>query len=96
MDGKDRLIAGHSVAHYPLLITVSNTVDAILDAWRGEARAFGAVTVFLELVIAATVGTRDPPRYAAMRLLAAEAEAEERERAGPALCSSRASASTPR
>ena len=55
MDGRDRLIAGHSVAHYPLLITVSNTMDAILDSWRGEARAFGAVTVFLELVIAAAM-----------------------------------------
>ena len=36
MDGKDRLIAGHSVAHYPLMITVSDTMDAILDSWRAR------------------------------------------------------------
>ena len=27
IDGMDRMIAGHSVAHYPLMITVSNTMD---------------------------------------------------------------------
>ena len=81
MDGKDRLIAGHSVAHYPLMITVSNTMDAILDTWREEARAFGAVTVFLELLIAATMGL-------AIRYLRSHAlleAAEERERGALAL-----------
>ena len=34
MDGKDRLVAGHDVAHYPLIISVSDTVDAILETWR--------------------------------------------------------------
>ena len=81
MDGKDRLIAGHSVTHYPLLITVSNTVDAILDGWRGEARAFGAGTIFLELVIAATVGLAI--RHARSHVLLEAAE--ERERATHAL-----------
>jgi diguanylate cyclase (GGDEF)-like protein len=56
IDGKDRMIAGHSVAHYPMMITVTNTMDAILGPWRAEARAFGAVTVILELLIAAAVG----------------------------------------
>ena len=56
IDGKDRLVAGHSVAHYPLMITVTDTMDTILDTWRGKVRAFGAVTIFLELLIAAAVG----------------------------------------
>ena len=56
IDGKDRMIAAHSVAHYPLMITVTNTMDEVLGPWREEARAFGSVTVFLGLLIAAAVG----------------------------------------
>jgi diguanylate cyclase (GGDEF)-like protein len=81
IDGKDRMIAGHSVAHYPLMITVSNTMDAILGSWRADARALGAVTVFLELVIAATVGLAI--HY--VRSHALLEAAEERERGARAL-----------
>jgi diguanylate cyclase (GGDEF)-like protein len=56
IDGKDRMIASHFVAHYPMIIAVTNTMDEILGPWRGEVRAFGAVTIFLELLIAAAVG----------------------------------------
>ena len=91
IDGKDRLIAGHSVAHYPLMITVTDTMDTVLDTWRGEARAFGAVTVFLELFIAVAVGL-------AIRHLRSHAlleAAEEARTCRPRLAAAGASASTP-
>jgi diguanylate cyclase (GGDEF)-like protein len=81
IDGKDRLVAGHSVAHYPLLISVSNSMDAILGVWRTLARTFGAVTIILELVIAVTV-------VLAIRHLRSHAlleAADERERGARAL-----------
>jgi diguanylate cyclase (GGDEF)-like protein len=83
LDGKDRLVAGHTVAHYPLIITASDTIDSILEAWRTEALAFGSVLVFLELILALMVllGVRHLLGYE--RLQAAEAAqmcAEERER----------------
>jgi diguanylate cyclase (GGDEF)-like protein len=88
LDGKDRLVAGHSVAQYPLIISVSNTIDAALEAWRGEARAFAMVTVFLELVIATTVvlAVRHLRGYEMLQAAeAAQARAEERERGALAL-----------
>ena len=55
LDNKERLVAGHTVAHYPLIVTASSTVDEVLEPWREEAAALGVVTVFLELVLAITV-----------------------------------------
>ena len=88
MDGKDRLVAAHSVAHYPLIVTVSNTIDSILEPWRNEARSFGTVMVFLELVIAMTVllAVRHLRGYEQLQAAeAAQARAEERERGAQAL-----------
>jgi diguanylate cyclase (GGDEF)-like protein len=83
LDGKDRLAAGHTVEHYPLLITASDTVDSILEVWRDEALAFGTVIGFLELVIAMTVllAVRHLRAYELLHVAeAARTCAEERER----------------
>jgi diguanylate cyclase (GGDEF)-like protein len=83
LDGEDRLVAGHTVAHYPAVISVSDTVDSILEAWRNEARAFGSVIGFLELVIAVTVllAVRHLRAYELLQVAeAARTCAEERER----------------
>jgi len=88
LDGKDRMAAGHSVGHYDLIITVSDTIDAILATWRNEARAFGAVTAFLELIIILTVvlAIRHLRSYEMLQAAeAARARAEERERGANAL-----------
>ncbi len=88
LDGKDRLVAAHTVGHYPLIISVSNTIDAALQTWRSEARAFGTVTGFLELVIAVTVvlAVRHLRGYEMLQAAeAAQARAEERERGVDAL-----------
>ena len=55
MDGKERLATSHGVAHYPLLVVVTDTIDAVLRQWRTEVRVFAGTTTLLELVIAATV-----------------------------------------
>jgi diguanylate cyclase (GGDEF)-like protein len=88
IDGKDRLVAAHTVARYPLIVTVSDTLDAILAAWRREARAFGTVTGLLELVIAMTIllAVRHLQSYERLQAAeAAQARAEERERGAQAL-----------
>ncbi len=37
VDGEDRLIAAHRIAHYPVVVVVTTTVAAALANWRGEA-----------------------------------------------------------
>jgi diguanylate cyclase (GGDEF)-like protein len=54
-DNKERLIAPRTVAHFPLMIAVSTTVDASLGAWFGEARVLAVITFLLELFIAGIV-----------------------------------------
>ena len=88
MDGKYRLIAVHSVAHYPLIITVTEKMASVLSGWRNEVMVFGGGTAFLELVVAAIVllGIRHVRGYETLQ--AAEAElaiARERERSALAL-----------
>ena len=51
LDGRSRLIAPQSLAHYPLVIAVTNTMDAILAVWRTQIRIFGGAALLLELVI---------------------------------------------
>jgi diguanylate cyclase (GGDEF)-like protein len=80
-DGKDRLIAPYALEHYPLLITATNTVAAVLAPWRAEARAFAGVSLLLELVIAGAVllGVRHLRGYEllqAAETAQAQAEAE--------------------
>ena len=55
IDGKDRLIVPHSMAHFPLIIAVSDTMKSILGPWREQMRVLIATTILLELAIAGTV-----------------------------------------
>jgi diguanylate cyclase (GGDEF)-like protein len=90
IDGADRLIAPHSVAHYPLVVTATNTVRAALVGWRHQAHVLGGGTVAMELIILAIVllGVRHLRGYelleaadaAKVKAEAALLIAEERER----------------
>ena len=83
LDGADRIVAARSVAHYPLIVTVSDTIGSILEDWSAEAKAFGVATGLLELVIVLTVvlAVRHLRSYERLQAAqAAQARAEERER----------------
>jgi diguanylate cyclase (GGDEF)-like protein len=87
-DGKDRLVVAHRVPHYPLLLAVSDTVEAVLSEWRREVVGFYSVTAILELVLAATIllGVRHLRSYELLEAAEmARARAEERERGAHAL-----------
>ena len=94
-DGKDRLIVPHAMAHFPFIVTVSDTMESILAAWGEDARMLSAATVLLEIVIAGTLLLAIRYQRGQARLQAAEtgraraetslAVAEERERAAHAL-----------
>ena len=55
IDGQERLIAPHSVAQFPLFISSSNTVQAVLAGWRIQARSLIGATALIELVVAGIV-----------------------------------------
>lgn len=80
MDGKDRLVAPHSLTHYPLIMAVSDTIDAVLGPWRAEVGVFGGGAVLLELVVAGIIvlgvrHLRGYERLAAANAARLEAEA---------------------
>jgi diguanylate cyclase (GGDEF)-like protein len=82
-DGKQRVIAPHSVAHYPMFISVTTTTEAALAGWWGQARSLIGATLVADLVLAAIVllGVRHVRSYE--KLQAAETElavTRERER----------------
>ena len=53
IDGLERLIAGQALAHYPMIVSVSATVQSILLPWRKQAiYLIGAATI-LEMVVMA-------------------------------------------
>jgi diguanylate cyclase (GGDEF)-like protein len=90
-DGQDRLIAAHRLSRYPLLVTTSTTVAAVLEDWRQQAAWLLGMAALLELGII-TVGVLLLRRLRGQELLAealqarAQAEAQlalagERERA---------------
>ncbi len=91
VDGKYRLIAPHSLPHYPLLIAVTQTVQSVLAPWRSQVLMIGGGTLLLELVIAGVIvlGVRHLSAYEQLQAVgAAHAKAEaqlaiatERERA---------------
>lgn len=54
IDGKHRLAVPHTIAHFPLFVVVSDTVDSILAPWRRETRALVITTGLLEAVLLAT------------------------------------------
>jgi diguanylate cyclase (GGDEF)-like protein len=53
IDGVDRLVAGHTLARYPLIVSVSAPVSAILAPWRKQATYLTGAATLLELVVAA-------------------------------------------
>jgi hypothetical protein len=55
LTGEDRLIVPHSMAHFPLIIAVSDTVASVLRGWSGGIRILVTTTALLELTIAGTV-----------------------------------------
>jgi diguanylate cyclase (GGDEF)-like protein len=55
LDGRLRMVAPRSVAHFPLIVSATDTVDAILAPWRARLRATGTVVVFAELILAGIV-----------------------------------------
>jgi diguanylate cyclase (GGDEF)-like protein/PAS domain S-box-containing protein len=88
MDGRDELIAAHAVTHYPMIIAVSRTVEAVLAPWRSAARIFATATALLDLVIALAVLLAIRHLRGYERLQTAEAQlavAQERERSARVL-----------
>ena len=95
LDGKYRVIAPRSVAHYPLIVSVTNTVQAILSPWHGKAETSGIATLVIELALTGLVvlGVRHLRGYEALETserarTRAEGElavAEEHDRAAQAL-----------
>ncbi len=94
-DGKDRLIAPRAMAHFPLIITVGDSIGSILGGWRQQIRIPIATTALVELLIAGTVlltvrQARGNARLRTAELARARAEAdlaaaEARERAAQTL-----------
>jgi diguanylate cyclase (GGDEF)-like protein len=54
IDQKERLIAAESLAHYPVVITTSRSLTAILANWRSQAEYLIGLTAVLVLVIGGT------------------------------------------
>jgi diguanylate cyclase (GGDEF)-like protein len=51
-DGRERVIAGRSLVHYPIVVTVTNTISSILMEWRDQAGYLIGSAFILELVVA--------------------------------------------
>jgi diguanylate cyclase (GGDEF)-like protein len=51
VDQEERLIAAAVVAHYPVVVTATKTVVAVLSEWRAEAKYLIGLTVALVVVI---------------------------------------------
>ena len=54
-DGKERLVAGHSLAHYPVVVAIGTTVAAALAEWQSGAIYLIGGGILLVLVIGTTV-----------------------------------------
>jgi diguanylate cyclase (GGDEF)-like protein len=53
--GQERLVASHSLAHYPLLVTATTTVRQALEAWRLQSILVGGGVVFMLLLLGGLV-----------------------------------------
>jgi len=69
VDGSERVIAGHRLSHYPMLIAVSTTTTSILRAWHRQAIYLSGAAGILELVVAG-VGVLMLRQLRSQRLLA--------------------------
>ncbi len=95
LTGEDRLIVPHSMAHFPLIIAVSDTMASVLRGWSSGIHILVATTAVLELTIAGTVlltlrhlRSHERLRVAETARARAEADlvlADERDRAARAL-----------
>ena len=94
-DGQDRLIVPYAMAHFPIIVSVTDTMASIMRLWRQGVRILVATTLLLELAIAGGVFLVLRHLRNQERLLAAEsvrarveselARAEERAHAATAL-----------
>jgi diguanylate cyclase (GGDEF)-like protein len=75
LDAAERVVAPHSVAHFPLFISATDTEDAILAGWRVQARSLVAATILIELVVAGIVTLGVRQLRGQERLVAANAAA---------------------
>jgi len=75
IDGQPRLIAPHSVAHYPLILSATDTVRARLAPWRARTRWTAGVTTLAEIVLGAIILLGVRQARGQERLLAADAAA---------------------
>jgi diguanylate cyclase (GGDEF)-like protein len=88
LDGKDRLMVPYALPHFPLLITVSDTMNSILMPWRAQSRSLIVVTALMELILGLTVLLAVRHLHGYELLQAAQAElavVAERDRAAQAL-----------
>jgi diguanylate cyclase (GGDEF)-like protein len=68
LDGDARLIAGHTLARYPMVVSVSTTVSSILTPWRKQAVYLIGSAIILELVVVG-VGMLMQRQLRSLRLL---------------------------
>src|SRR5262249_22046079 len=55
IDGTERLVAGESLPHYPIVVGVARTVAGALAGWRSAAIYMTGTAVLLILVIGVTI-----------------------------------------
>jgi diguanylate cyclase (GGDEF)-like protein len=55
IDQTDRIIAIDRLPHYPMVVSVSRSVDAILQPWREQQQYIVIVSVLLELALAISI-----------------------------------------
>jgi diguanylate cyclase (GGDEF)-like protein len=51
IDGVERLTAGHTLSHFPFVVSVSTTVSSILRPWRKQEAYLIGAAIILELVL---------------------------------------------
>jgi len=54
IDGAERLVAASALPRYPIVVTVSATLDTVLANWRAEARTVAGLGLVLLLMIGGT------------------------------------------
>jgi diguanylate cyclase (GGDEF)-like protein len=56
MDGTDRIVAVDRLPHFPIVVSISRAVDAVLGPWREQRRYIVIFTCLLELALAVSLG----------------------------------------
>ncbi len=74
-DGRERLIAGHTLVRYAMVVTASAGVSAILADWRRQAAMLIVAALIVDLVIAAICLLMLRRQRSQQRLAEAQAEA---------------------